>query len=410
MPRKRRGRNEGGIRQRPDGLWEATVSMGFDAVTGKRKRRAFHGRTKGEALQKREEWVRENAAGRATAPSRETLADYLARWLLIVQRKVEPETFRSYQRHVRLHVAPRVGHIRLTALERVHVEQLYAMLARDGQSATNAGKIVTTLVTALNAAVDLKLIQANPAARIKKPKPDRRKEIHPLRPDEIQRFLSAASSDRYYPLYVLALDSGMRPGELFALEWEDVDLVGGFVQVRRALEYHKGRLRVKDVKTRRARRRIDLAASTVEVLTAHRARLTAAGYAGPLVFPTKAGNHISLRDFHEYHFGPAMIRAGLTKQVKLTRGKQAGQVVTRPAFTPYDLRHTCATMLLLANPPIHPKVISERLGHSSTAFTMDTYASVLPTMQQAAARAMDAVLRPPAIGDRQANSGTGEGG
>lgn len=174
-----------------------------------------------------------------------------------------------------------------------------------------------------------------------------------------------------YPYYLTALDSGARPGELFALLWEDVDFDGGFLSVTKSLEGISGALRVKPTKTAKSRRRIDLSPDTLAVLAAHRKAALAAGRIASPVFHDTAGGHLRLSNLVKNSFKPILARAGL------------------PAVGLYTLRHTCATLLLLANEPA--KVVSERLGHSSVTLTLDTYSHVLPTMQKRAADVLGAI-------------------
>jgi integrase len=364
MSRKRRGRGEGSVYQRADGLWTTSISLGYDGA-GKRLRRVLYGASKAEVLGKLKE------CSGAASPAAGTLGTFLHQWLGIIKPTVEPGTYRPYERHVVKHIVPHVGNVKLAALEAIHIEHLYASLQEAGMSAAMIRKVGTTLTIALNKAVERHSCRYNPALSVKKPKAVRR-EFQVLAPDEVTRFLAAAQTDRLYALYVLALDAGMRPGELFALTWPDVDFDKGHVMVSKSLEEIAGRLRVKDVKTKKGRRRIDLASFTIDALNAHRRRMLAAGHVSGPVFPNTQGGHLRLTDVRESSFKPILERAKL------------------PAVRLYDLRHTCATLLLLADE--NPKVVSERLGHSTINLTLDTYTHVLPTMQKRAAQKMNAFL------------------
>jgi integrase len=324
-------------------------------------------------------------------PDRQTLEHYLAHWLAVVKPTVEPATYEPYRRHCLGLTSPgekktkrgskgtksaeciakHLGPVKLTKLRRAHVEQFYADLLAAGVSASQTRKIGTTLTILLNAAVASKLIPYNPAAGVRKPKA-RKPEMHVLDLDQVAAFLAAAAKDRLHALYLLALDSGMRPGELFALSWSDIDLEGGYVMVRRSLEEIGGKVRVKDVKTPKARRRIHLAPQTIAALHEHRKAMLAAGHRGGPVFCDSEGGHLRNSNLRTNSFKPLLKRAGL------------------PSIRLYDLRHTCATLLLLADEPA--KVVSERLGHSSITLTLDTYSHVLPTMQRRAAAKMGRIF------------------
>jgi integrase len=362
----RRGRGEGAIFKRADGLWCSSVSMGYDAG-GKRLRPTVYGATKAEVQDK----LRRMKSGDLSDTDRTTVGQWLARWLEIVKPTVEPNTYRPYQRHVEKHITPRIGGTRLAKLRPSDVERFYSALLTAGVSPAMTRKVGTTLTVALNAAVRLELLPGNPAARVRKPKAEK-VEIEVLDAGQASLFLDAAEADRLYALFVLALDSGMRPGELFALAWDDIDFAGGFVSVTRSLEEIDGRHRLKDVKTKKARRRIDIDAGTALILHEHRKRMVAEGFAASPVFCDTQGGWLRISNVHRNNFKPALMRAGV------------------PAVSLYALRHTCATLLLLAGK--NPKVVSERLGHSSVTLTLDTYSHVLPTMQKDAAETMGRLL------------------
>jgi integrase len=372
VPRNRRGRGEGGIYQRDDGLWVASVSAGYSA-TGKRRRRTVYGHSKQEVREKLRQLHDQAGKGILTDADRLTTKEYLERWLSLVKPKVAPTTYARYEQHVRLHLAPHLGAVRLSKLTPLHVEQLYADMGKNDGSLSEQAKVGGALRMALRQAVRLRLVAYNVAADVPKPKPHK-EEIRPLGPMQLGQFLAAAESDRLSALYVLALDSGMRQGELFALHWSDVDFDGCAVQVTRSLEEIKGKLRLKDVKTAKARRRIDLSPGTMAVMNEHRQRMLAEGHnvkAG-IVFCDTNGSFLRKSNVARNSFYPILERASL------------------PDVRFHDLRHTCATLLLLADE--NAKVVSERLGHAKIQITLDTYSHVLPTMQKRAAEKMGHIL------------------
>jgi integrase len=174
----------------------------------------------------------------------------------------------------------------------------------------------------------------------------------------------------------------MRPEEYLGLQWKDVDLVHGVVIVRRALVWRStgGGWYFGEPKTARSRRHIPLPASTLRALTEYRRQQSAerlkAGAAyqqNDLVFATPEGGPLAPRNLKRRHFRPILKRAKLPLDFRL-----------------YDLRHSCATLLLAAGE--HPKVVSERLGHASVTLTLDVYSHVLPTMQEAASKKLENLL------------------
>jgi integrase len=192
--------------------------------------------------------------------------------------------------------------------------------------------------------------------------------------------LEAAQGERLDALFVLALSSGMRLGELLGLRWRDVDLDAGTLQVRQILVRMPSGLRFGEPKTKRSRRRISLSAGARDALRHHRARQAAERLRlGPvwedhdLVFANEIGKPLDAGNLLRRDFWRVLSKAG----------------VPRCRF--HDLRHTCATLLLQQG--VHAKVVSELLGHSSIGMTLDIYSHVIPDMQQHAVSAMDAVLK-----------------
>jgi integrase len=367
MPRNRRGRGEGCIRYRDDkDLWVAEIRTGAG-----QKRHTAYGKTKAEVIEKLRRLHHDVADGSNLEAIRVTVGQWLTRWLELIKPTVEPNTYGPYERHVRLHIQPYIGALKLTKLNKAQIRAWYMSLAKVGLSAALQRKVGTTLTIALNHAVNDDLLPSNPATKVRKPKP-KNSEIVPLDLDQVAALIRAAKSDRLFALYLIALDSGARPGELFALLWTDVELEGRYISITKSLEDIGGALRIKPVKTPKSRRRIDLSANTAAALAEHRKMMLAEGHIAGPVFCDTQGGYLRNSNLRKNSFLPILARAKL------------------PHIRLYDLRHTCATLLLLADVPA--KVVSERLGHSSITLTLDTYSHVLPTMQRRAADLMGQIL------------------
>ena len=196
-----------------------------------------------------------------------------------------------------------------------------------------------------------------------------------LDPNQVQKFLVEARRDRLYSLFVVWIDTGMREGELFGLLWSDVDWNGNAIQIVRGLEETRGRFALKDLKTKKSRRRVALSAFAMEALAEHRKAMLAEGNYKPdsPIFCDTQGGFLRKSNFLRRNFRPLLARAGL------------------PPIRPYDLRHSSATLLLLAGED--SRIVAERLGHSTTRLTQDTYQHVLPGMQERAASKLDAIFR-----------------
>jgi integrase len=373
MARKRRARSEGSVYYRKsDRRWVASVTIGYDD-NGRQKRRVVYGQTQAEALEKKKELEGRLAKGQLPAADRLTLGHYLQKiWLPTIKSTVQPLTFAPYELQVNKHIVPHIGGVQMAKFMPLHVQQFYGTLAEAGVSATMRRKVGTTLGTALAYAVlPLRLIPFNPCQGVKKPLPEE-EEFQVFDPEQVARFLEVAKDDRHYAYYAFALDSGAGPGECFALEWPDVRFDTGMVSIIHSLEDHGGHLRVKGPKRQTRKRHIRLSAHTLEVLHEHRRQALANGFASAPVFHDTRGGHLRNGNVTKRSFKPLLEKAGM------------------PALRLYDLRHTCATLLLLAGVPA--KVVSERLGHASVTITLDTYSHILPDMQERAADALHKVF------------------
>ena len=364
----RRGNGEGTIYQLPDGRWRAQAT-----IAGKRT--GVYGRTRREAQQKLRQLL--GAAERGLLPPAEklTLARHVERWLEdVVRHTRKPRTYRSYSDSARLYILPALGAAKLTQLQPNHVQQLYADLLDRGLSAKTVKIVHSALHCALDQAVEWNLAPRNVAALARPPRV-RRKEIEHLDAEQARRLQAVADETRWAALVAVALATGMRQGELLGLTWADVDFEQGVVRVRRQLG-RDGQLA--EVKNDRHRRSIDLPASTVAALREHRARQNDARLLlGPewehhdLVFCTHRGKPLGWRNVTR-EFKRLLVKAGL------------------PDVAFHALRHTNATLLLLQG--VHPKIVAERLGHSTVSMTMDVYSHVLPRMGREAAAKLDALL------------------
>lgn len=312
----------------------------------------------------------------------QTMGEYLTRWLdTSAKGSVRESTYKSYCQQVRRYIVPAIGRVKLKKLSPMQVQGMYRAIldGGEGRKALSPRTVQYThavLHRALKQAVRWNMVPRNVCEAVDRPQV-RREEIQPLGSAQARRLLKTANDtrDRFEALYVLAIHTGMRPGELLGLKWEDVDFDGAGLQVNRSLSGGK----LTTPKTKRSRRHIDLSAASVAALRAHRKRqneerLKCAGLWQDhgLVFPSTVGTPLSHRNLVRA-FKETLKRAGLPIETRL-----------------YDLRHTCATLLLSRN--VHPKYVQELLGHASIALTLDTYSHVLKGMDGGIGDAMDEAL------------------
>ena len=327
------------------------------------KRRYVSGKTKEDARRKLRKARGDADRGIVADGGNVKLSAYLARWLNdSVRGSVKPITYESYEMLVNKHVGPALGNVRLSNLTPAHLQGFYRSKLDAGLSPRTVQYLHVVLHRALKQALRWGLVPRNVAEAVDPPKVPK-KDVTPLSPDQARALLEATRGDRLEALYVLAVHTGMRQGELLALRWEEVDLDAGV-------------LRVRGTKTARSRRTVKLSQSAVDALTNHLTRqLGEIDRAGDswrengLVFATEVGTSLNRHNLTQRSFRPLLAKAGL------------------PQIRFHDLRHTCATLLLSRG--VHAKFVQELLGHSTIAITLDTFSHVLPQMGSSTADAMD---------------------
>jgi len=374
---KRSANGEGGVRSKPraDGRWEARYHVEVD---GALKRRSVFGRTKAEAAQKLRAALSARDAGTLPAAGKQSAAQYLETWLAGVQPNVRPRTFRSYSQIVRDHLVPALRSTPLTKVAPQQLQRLYAQLQEHGRSPKTVRNVHGVVHQALAQAHSWHLVAAN-VADLVKPPPQRRPEMKALTAEQARQVLEAARGDDLEALWILALTAGLRQGELLALKWPDVDLDRGSLRVVASLVRILGKESVlAEPKSRRSRRQVELSASAVDALRRHKAKAIASAL--------EAG-----RPYDKQGFVFARIdgrpRAGTATWKHWRRLLKLAGV---PAMPFHSARHSAASLLLSRG--VHPKIVSEMLGHSTVAITLDVYSHVTPAMHREAARVMDELL------------------
>jgi integrase len=376
MPKTRR---RGIIKKRGANSWLVGLCLGADA-SGKR---LDHFKTirgsKREAEQYLAKIIREVELGTFIEAPAVTLNEYFDRWLETVSKlRTSERTSYGHECLLRRYFRESLGYKKLEKLHTMDIQKVYGEMLARGLSPQTVKHAHSVLNCALKQAVRWNLLSRNPAELVELPKVSR-KERRVLCAEEAQRFIAASEEITHGLVFEFALLTGMRPEEYLALKWADVDFERCTAQVRRALIRIKKEWSFKEPKTSRSRRTVVLPVPLMRKLVAHKRRQSeqrllvgSEWQAHDLVFCSEFGTPLSIPNLTYRYFRPILQKAGL------------------PRIRLYDLRHSCATLLLIAEE--NPKVVSERLGHSTIVLTLDTYSHVLPTMQERATARLENLL------------------
>lgn len=362
--RKKRGAGEGTIYRRTDGRWTAAITVGHDP-NGKQFRRSVYGKTRTEVQQKLTRLQNQRLDGSLIARERLTVAGLLDRWLTSWTSNLRDNSKRRYQECVDRFIKPALGTMDITKVRPANIRTMLDDLEGKGIGPRQRLYVFQTIRRVLNVAVKLELVVRNVTKSVDPPKV-RRRPIAALTPDQANAVMDSVKGTRWEALFLLALSTGMRQGELFALSWADIDLDRGVIAVRHSLEEVNSRLTIKEPKSDSGRRSIRLDPADVAALKDHRQRLGAVAFV-EWVFPDADGNLLRKSNFLRKVWEP--IRDALDlKGVRF-----------------HDLRHSAASFMLRAG--VHPKVAQSRLGHSTIKLTMDTYSHLMDDAQDEAAGA-----------------------
>ncbi len=382
------GRMKSGIRQRgPD-----TFEVVYDAPRGSDGRRrqvsvSVKARTLKQAREEQRRILADRDTGGLASPERMTVGQFLARWDRdYVSQNVRPKTARAYRTVVKNWLVPHLGTVPLSRLTAAHIVELHALMRtaprKDGRAGHLSGNsrlgVHRVLKESLGHAVRWGLLRYNPADAIEAPKADHL-EMRALSAEETHRLLEVAGPTDIGPVVLLAVNTGLRRGELLGLKWGDVDLDMAQIRVVRSLHtLAHGEMVYTAPKSRHGQRPVDLPPSAAIALRKHRERMEARAQA------LGAALADEMPVFARYDFKPML--GDTVSHVFSDIAKRTG--LGRVRF--HDLRHTHASLLLKAG--THPLIVSRRLGHAGVEITLNRYSHVLPGIQKAAALAFDVAL------------------
>ena len=378
----------GSIRRRSKNSWELTIDLGHDA-DGKRRRKfvAVKG-SKADADRKMRELVMALDKGMSLDTSKATVGEFLERWMRdYVATNTAPSTRDGYGIIIQCHLVPSLGRILLNKLQPADLQEYYARALTEGRRDGKRGLSARTvqhhhrvLSEALSHAVKWGLIARNVADAVDPPRPIR-KEMAIFPPKDIDRPLDVAEGTSYYVLVFTALYSGLRRGEILGLRWSDVDLLMATISVSQSLQRLRGgEFSVREPKTARSRRLVPMPPSLAILLKQHKEQQTGQR--------TLLGSVLREIDFVFAHQDGSPLDPSTVSHTLAKLARKGGL----SNFRFHDLRHAHASLMLRTG--ADPKVISERLGHSSIAITMDIYAHILPGLQEEAAIRFEEALKP----------------
>jgi len=385
---KRRAKGEGGITQRKDGRWMATVTVGRDS-DGKPIRKYFYGKDKKEVTAKLNDTTTAVRHGNYKDPEKRLFGEWLDEWLEVYRDHLKPTTKESYKQLIETHVKPKLGYILLGQLETTPLQRFFNEKKKDGLSPRTVKYIHSVISGALKEAENLGYIPSNPAKAVKLPKQEQ-KPIRYFDSEQVGKFLQLAKHDHYYPAYLLELWTGLRRGELLALRWGDIDLKEGAVKVSRGMvRTTADGLIFQEPKTLFGKREIGIPPVVCEVLRFHQEKQKREkGEAGEawtkelkftgdepenndLVFTNKIGQPLDPRAFSS-HFK------------NLIKGTELEGV------TFHGLRHSFAILCLQEG--VDPRTTQENLGHHDPGFTLKVYSQATKKMKRDAVDKIGKVL------------------
>jgi integrase len=375
--KKKRGNGQGTVAPRRNKAGKIIGFVGaFFGPDG--KRHWVSAKTKTECWRKLNMAMADADRGTLPGPANLTVEQYLTSWLAdSVKGTVSRATYDSYKRDVYYHIIPHLGRRKLKELTAGNIRRLYRKMAEKGLKDRSIEYVHTTLRKSLKAAVVDRLINYNPTDGVRpiKTPTGAAKESKALAPYQVKVLLEEAAESRFEALYVVAIYTGLRRGELLGLKWTDVDLDKGTLRVQRSLDVDGT---FKTPKNQAARRALKLTSRALEALKAHKVRQNAERLqAGTrwqdhnLVFPNTIGKPMNAGNFYRREFQPLLKRAGLANE----------------GFTIHSLRHTFATTL--ADRGVHPSTAQKMSGHSDIRMTLSIYTHATDSMQDGATEALE---------------------
>jgi len=372
----------GHITKRAQDSYTIVLNLGTDPQTGKRKQQWVTVRgTKKDAERRLSALLNQLDSGTLVKPDKITVGEYLQQWLTdYAELNCSPKTIESYRQLINAHLIPELGNIKLIELEARHLQVMFAKKKENGLSTRTVRYLYNLISQVLSYAIKQGVLNRNVAQNTQPPRIEH-KELNTIRPDQINDFLEAAKNTPYYALFYLLLHTGLRRGEALALKWKNIDMglaslgVQAYLSVTQSLGKVDGKTYLKEPKTGSGKRRVALPPSLTLVLHQHKTEQQE-------LFAL-LGNTLAHEDYVFCHHDHSPLDPSTVSHAFAHVLHKAGL----PPMPLHGLRHSHATLLLQAG--THPRVVMERLGHSSIRVTLDTYSHVVGGLQESAAQKFD---------------------
>ena len=369
--------------------WEARYTVGFDPGTGKQVQKSVSGKTQKEVAQKLKELTAALDAGTYIAPSKVTVGQWLDVWQQDYLVNVRPSTVTSYEATIRNHIKPKIGALRLESLTTHDIQEFYNSLRtpsenRKALSAKTIKNIHGILHHALQQAMLNNYIRTNPSNSCVIPRATKKK-VKPLNEYQIADFLKAIKGHKYESMFLVALFTGIRQGEVCGLQWECVDFDDGTILIDKQLQSLRATTRGDSEKY-----------TLVPTKNGKERTITAAPYVMELLWKTKQSQNANRKLWgNAFQENDLVFTDELGNRITPQALYRAFKIIVTESGMPmvrfHDLRHSYAVISLKSGDDV--KTVQENLGHATAAFTLDTYGHVTEKMKKDSANRMEAFIK-----------------
>ena len=383
MPKKKKSRVANGshsiyqIKSGKDkGKWEAQIVLGFNEE-GVPKKKRFKGDTRGEAKTKMDTWKEKNKIGIDWEGSKKFYGIWISNWMEFYKKPpiIKQATYDNYMEWIENHIIPGIGEIPLCDLETDDIQKVYNKMMDDKLSPASIGKVHQLINGSLEKAIEVRLSEWNPAKATTRP-PIKQAGAKAMTEEGMTAFLDLVYKEdiRWKAAFITLLGTGLRIGELLALEWPDIDLKEGVIRVNKGLSRTREGLVLETTKTAKSTRMIPLPDEAIQVLAKLKEEQKVVYLKDiNIVFRTKNNTYISPRNFQRKYY-TLRDKAGIPKEISV-----------------HGLRHTFATRLLEAGEDM--RIIMELLGHAEISTTANIYSHVMPKTMKKATNKMNEFLK-----------------